>query len=165
MGAPLHNRNAVGNRCGKGHPPKYRPEYASPEVTSLCLLGADNKRLADHFGVHESQISRWIKRHIEFAQAVNDGRLIADGKVVASLYRRACGYTFRRPKGELVHVPSDTTAAIFWLCNRNRDLWKRGDSGHRAVEQAEKRDRLRELWSALQPAPEEPLSAPERKPS
>jgi hypothetical protein len=55
--------------------------------------------------------------------------------VEQSLYRRAVGYSYDAVRimgyaGEYTHVPyvehlpPDTTACIFWLKNRRRDLWR-----------------------------------------
>jgi hypothetical protein len=65
---------------------------------------------------------------------VRDGRAFADGRVARSLYERAVGY--RQPVERIVVVrgdakkidvtvqhPPDTQACIFWLRNRQRDLW------------------------------------------
>lgn len=60
---------------------------------------------------------------------------MADAKVVASLYKRANGYShpaldIRTVDGEVVeteytkHYPPDTVACIFWLKNRRPDLWR-----------------------------------------
>jgi hypothetical protein len=62
-------------------------------------------------------------------------RLSGDRRVEQSLYRRAVGYSYDTVKimgyqGEythvpyVAHVPPDTTACIFWLKNRQRDLWR-----------------------------------------
>ena len=182
----MGNQNAIGNRGG-GRKTKYRPEFASKTTTHLCMLGLTNAQLAEHFGCDESQIIRWARRHVEFAQVLNAGRDAADCQVIHSLFKRATGFSYKRSRGfktvqvenakgewvphekelfEQVYVPPDPVSIIYWLSNRRRDYWKRGDSGREPELQAEKRNKLKELWSALQPEPEEPLSVPEqRKPS
>lgn len=100
----------------------------------LCLLGLKNEELAISFGVSERTISNWMDRYPEFRRAVVKGREEADAKVAQSLYKRAIGFEhddvhISAWKGEVLitpirrYYPPDTTAAIFWLKNRQRDKW------------------------------------------
>lgn len=68
-----------------------------------------------------------------------------DEKVKRSLFERACGYSHPAVKifcqGAMVtkedyieHYPPDTAAAIFWLCNRQRDKWKQTTRVEASVE-------------------------------
>jgi hypothetical protein len=171
-GPPRGNQNAKGNRGGPGTKTKYKPEFASEQTTRMCMLGCTDAQLAAHFGCDESQIAQWARKHVDFARVLNAGRNAADVQVVRSLFQRAVGYSYTRSRGfrtvqvqnergewvseereilETIHVPGDVTAQIYWLCNRRRDFWKRGDSGHEREDQRENRNKLRELWSALAP--------------
>ena len=116
-----------------GRPTLYKPDY-DDQAHNHCLLGATNAGLADLFDVGQRTIDRWIADIPSFAKAVRDGRAIADGRVARSLYERAVGYqhTVERilfHRGEekritsTVQHPPDTQACIFWLRNRQRDLW------------------------------------------
>jgi hypothetical protein len=185
-GAPYGNRYAVGNRGGSGQKPKYKPEFAA-EAVNLALLGLTDEQIGAHFGVVQSVVTQWKRQHREFGDAIKQAREVADGRVAASLYQRACGYSYRKVRGykkvtiqndkgewieveepieETIHIPPDPTCMIFWLANRRRQLWKRGDTGFEPQDHIEGRNKLKELWAALQPEPEEPLPAPaERKPS
>ena len=118
-----------------GRPTEYKTEY-NEQVYKLCLLGADDKRIADFFDIQESTLNLWKKKHPEFMESIKDGKEKADAEVAKSLYKRAIGYKkksiqFATFKGEITDreeyfedVPPDTTAAIFWLKNRKADVWR-----------------------------------------
>ncbi|HGN1707957.1 TPA: helix-turn-helix domain-containing protein [Providencia rettgeri] len=131
MAAPKGNKNAVGN---KGQSSTYRPEYAE-QARKLCLLGATDKELADFFNVSEKTINNWKNEEIEFLQSIKKGKQMADADVAERLFNRACGYVapdldIRVIENQIVktefqkHYPPDTTAAIFWLKNRQKDKWR-----------------------------------------
>lgn len=92
-----------------GRPSSYRPEFAE-QARKYCLLGATNERLAYLFEVGTSTIDRWLVEHDDFRCAVKSGREMADAEVASSLFQRA--------------LRDDTTAAIFWLKNRQPAAWR-----------------------------------------
>ena len=117
----------------KGRPTRYKSEYAE-QAYKYCLLGADDKRMAELFGVDERTINRWKIDHPDFCQSMKEGKDIADAEVAKSLYKRATGYKIDTVKvfqfqGEPVIVPvveeiaPDTGAAMAWLKNRQRSKW------------------------------------------
>jgi len=119
-----------------GRPSIYRAEFAD-RARHLCFSeGATDKDLAVEFGVHVATINTWKQRHPAFAHALK-AKNDADGKVVASLFQRATGYSYEATrivvdkatgKHEKItyteHAPPDTTAMIFWLKNRQRNHWR-----------------------------------------
>jgi hypothetical protein len=134
VGAPKGNKNAVGNRGGKGQEPLYKPEYARI-AEKFSLLGATDAELADALGVTEKTIGVWKKEHIKFGLAQKKGKVQADANVGQRLYERAMGYSHAEDKifnangSPLVvpttkHYPPDSTAAIFWLKNRRPVRWR-----------------------------------------
>lgn len=136
MAAPKDNKFAEGN---SGKPTQYKSEYAA-QAEKLCLLGATDDEMADFFGVHRSTIYRWKLEHEEFCNAIKTAKDVADARVERSLYQKATGYNFTEQQAfkiksdqykeeiEVVevekHAPADTTAAIFWLKNRQKDKWR-----------------------------------------
>lgn len=117
-----------------GRPSKYQEVYAS-QAFKLCLLGATDKDLAGFFDTTEQTINAWKKNYPEFLEALKRGKFQADAEVANRLYRRALGYEHPEDKifqyeGEPVIVPTtkvyppDVTAAIFWLKNRQPQLWR-----------------------------------------
>lgn len=117
-----------------GRPSKYKPAYAK-QARKLCLLGATDDDLADFFGVTDTTIDTWKKKHPEFLASLKEAKKEANAKVVKSLFQRACGYEheavhFSAYEGDVTetpyikHYPPDTTACIFWLKNRDRENWR-----------------------------------------
>ncbi|RNC66457.1 helix-turn-helix domain-containing protein [Proteiniphilum sp. X52] len=129
-----------------GRPTKYKTEY-DKLAYKFCLLGATDADLATFFEVTETTINNWKIEHPLFFESIKKGREIADANVATRLYKRATGYTCKTTKfatyeGQITdekeyeeHYPPDTTAAIFWLKNRQPHKWRdkreysREDSG------------------------------------
>lgn len=118
-----------------GRPAKYKSDMCE-QVRKLCLLGADDKAIADFFDVAVSTINNWKKDHPEFLESIKEGKDIADAQVAERLYKRAMGYShadtkFATYEGKITdeqeytkHYPPDTAAAIFWLKNRQKENWR-----------------------------------------
>lgn len=124
------------NKPGAGRPTLYRPEYPQ-QAYKYCLLGATNEKLAMLFEVSIPTIDKWLIEHEEFSGAVKAGRDEADALVAKSLFHRALGYEHKAVKivadaktgmdhtvEYIERYPPDTTAAIFWLKNRQREQWR-----------------------------------------
>lgn len=117
-----------------GRPTKFRPEFTQ-QAAKLCDLGATDIEIADFLGVEVRTLYRWKAENEEFCQAIKAAKVSADSRVERSLYARANGYEhdevdIRVVSGEIVQTPirkfypPDTTAAIFWLKNRQPDKWR-----------------------------------------
>ncbi len=115
-------------------PSKYKPEYADLAY-KYCLLGAKDTELAAFFDVDEATVNRWKDAYPDFAEALKNGKDRADAEISSKLFHRARGYSHKEDKifnnnGEplivptVKHYPPDTTAAIFWLKNRQRGKWR-----------------------------------------
>ena len=117
-----------------GRPRKFDHKTAE-QAYKLCLLGATNEELADFFETSTETIRRWQKEEPQFRAAIKDGKSKADAEVAAKLYHRAKGYSHQETKvfnnqGVAMevpitkHYPPDTTAAIYWLKNRQPKKWR-----------------------------------------
>ncbi len=118
-----------------GRPSKYKAEYVE-QAYKLCLLGATDKDMADFFEVDEATINRWKESHKEFCESLKKGKMMADATVASKLFHRAIGYehpeiitathqgTITDTLEVTKHYPPDTTAAIFWLKNRQSKEWR-----------------------------------------
>lgn len=109
----------------------YRPEYVE-RVRGYCILGATKKQICELLDTTAPTLDAWIATFPAFADAMRNG-LEADHKVAASLFQRACGYTIRTTKTELIqskgatterttiteeHVPADVPSAWRWMSLR-----------------------------------------------
>lgn len=117
-----------------GRPSKFKPEFIE-QARKLCRLGLTDKELAEFFEVAESTLNLWKLEHPGFSESLKGGKAIADAEVAEKLFQRATGYEhpeddIRAVNGEIVitptikHYPPDTTAAIFWLKNRQPQKWR-----------------------------------------
>ena len=119
----------------RGRKSEYQKEYAD-QALKLCLLGAIDKELAEFFSVSVQTLNKWKKDYPEFLESLKKGKNIADANVASRLYNRAIGYSckatkFATSEGRITdskeyieHYPPDTTAAIFWLKNRQPGKWR-----------------------------------------
>lgn len=112
----------------------WKPEYVD-QAKNLCLLGATDPDIASFFEVSLTTFSNWKRKLPELREALKSGKMAADARVAKSLYQKAVGYTqqevdIRVIGGKLTQTvftkkyPPDTTAQIFWLKNRQPELWK-----------------------------------------
>lgn len=118
-----------------GAPTKYKDEYCELAY-KFCLLGAEDTDLARMFDVCEATINNWKNDYPEFLESIKRGKDIADAEIASKLYHRAKGYAhpdvitassngiITDIKEVTKHYPPDTTAAIFWLKNRQPKLWR-----------------------------------------
>lgn len=119
-----------------GRPSSYKKTFAKA-AEKLAALGATDIEVADFFEVDVRTVYRWKHDHEEFCQALNVGKAKADERVVNSLYQKAIGYEqdavkIFMPAGAekpvyaeyREKIAPDTTAAIFWLKNRQPEQWR-----------------------------------------
>lgn len=111
-------------------------------LRGLARRGLSDEDIAKSIGINRTTIYDWKKKYPTFANALRDGKLVADLAVESALFKKATGFTVTDTKttsfldketGELVegktevttkHVLPDTLAIMFWLKNRCPDLWK-----------------------------------------
>lgn len=150
-----------------GRPSKFKPEMVE-QVRKMSALGATDKDLADFFQVAISTINLWKIEHPEFSESLKLGKDAADSRVERSLYQKALGYSldavkiFADPKTGSEHIvpfvehyPPDTTAAIFWLKNRQPQEWRdrqelTGADGKDLIPAVDNKDLARRIAFVLQ---------------
>ena len=118
-----------------GRPSKYDPTK-NDLVYKFCLLGATDEQIADMLNVDVRTVNNWKESEPEFFQSLKRGKEEADATIAQSLYHRAKGYIapdiITATSNGLItdikevekHYPPDTTAAIFWLKNRQPKKWR-----------------------------------------
>lgn len=117
-----------------GRPSKF-DKAKCVQAGKLVALGATDKELADFFQVTESTLNLWKTEYPEFSESLKGAKEELDSKVVRRLFERAMGYShpdvhLSNYQGVVTSTPitkhyaPDTTAAIFWLKNRQSLLWR-----------------------------------------
>lgn len=118
----------------RGQPTKFS-EAMMQKLLSFAVVGKHDRDMAALVGVTQRTIDNWKKNHPDFFQSLKKAKAIADESVEASLYERAKGFRVKAVKFLVVNgeirreeyeevYPPDTTAAIFWLKNRQRTKWR-----------------------------------------
>ena len=132
------------SKSNAGRPSPYNKTIPK-RAYRLSLLKLVDKELGIAFGVSEATIYNWKNEHPEFLEAINRGKLEADGKVAHSLNRAANGYfydevtvtegtctgedcynTYTTTKTVRKYVTPNVTAGIYLTKNRTRknaDPW------------------------------------------
>lgn len=117
-----------------GRPTDYKSTY-NKLAYNYCLLGATDVELADFFEVCEDTIYEWKNKFPQFSESIKKGKAQADAVIASKLFHRAKGYQhpdvdIKMYEGQIIatkltkHYPPDTTAAIFWLKNRQPQKWR-----------------------------------------
>lgn len=98
--------------------------------------GLTDEQIAENIGINVCTLYDWKNKYPNIAEALKDGKDVADRQVENALFKSALGYTFDEVTKELkddelvvtkvVHkeVQPNTTAQIFWLKNRKRVEWR-----------------------------------------
>ena len=113
----------------------YNQKFHDDWAWSLAIRGATDAEIAEAMHVSRKTICSWKKEHESFANALAEGKEIADSKIERSLYQSAQGYFVIEVSkdgttklGDLRtkkrYIPPSTTAQIFWLKNRKREHWR-----------------------------------------
>ena len=123
--------------------------YGLEYLRRLSEDGYCEEEIAVKCGLGLREFKRWMKKHSEFAEAIELGRSSSDYAVVKALYKKATGYnlalnkTYKlkridydpetgkklREYEELAvgvdetYIPGDLRAETFWLKNRQGDRW------------------------------------------
>lgn len=122
-----------------GRPSSYKVSF-NDQAEKLCKLGATDTEMAEFFGCAESTLNLWKLEHPEFSEAIKRGKMLADASIAERLYQRAMGFEHDSEEIKVVSIgggegsevvrvpvkkiyPPDSTAAIFWLKNRQRSKW------------------------------------------
>ena len=106
-----------------------RKKNGKTQIEELGEEGWTDEKLALFFDVSRSSIEKWKVKYPEFKKQLDKGKMVADGKVVRSLFERAVGYEHPEEKifqyeGVIIRAktvkkyPPDTPAGIWWTKNR-----------------------------------------------
>jgi hypothetical protein len=119
-----------------GRPSKFTDAICE-KILELAKTGKTDVEIAKAIGISARTLHYWKVRNPDFLQSLRESKGVADELVVASLFRRATGYSHPETKvfynsisGEVIketvmkHYPPDVTAMIFWLKNRQSQEWQ-----------------------------------------
>ena len=92
------------------------------------------EEIAHNMGINRCTLYEWRREFPTIANALKNGRAVADRKVENALFNRAIGSDVTEVKvtegkdgksvvTETKHIPADVTACIYWLKNRKPDKW------------------------------------------
>lgn len=112
------------------------PDERLEVITALCIGGATDYELATAMGITTMTLWRWANANPKLREALTLGKDAFDERVTRMLATKALGYTYESEKiainadGMVTRTPvvervaPDTTAMIFWLKNRQPELWR-----------------------------------------
>ncbi|MGM9647123.1 MAG: helix-turn-helix domain-containing protein [Eubacteriales bacterium] len=160
-GNPAPARNTKKKTARKiGEKPKTKASdwlsaYRLQLLTVMAAAGMSMKALAKEIGITEPTLKKWRNENPEIEAAISRGTKPADDRMECELYRNATDryavedtveYDYNE-QGELIrervvrrqykHVKADTTAQIFYLCNRRPEVWRDIRAVAKAAETAE----------------------------
>jgi hypothetical protein len=137
----MTRKKADSEKIKRGRPTLYDSAYHPRKAAQLALMGLTDVQMAMVFDINESTLNRWKIRYSDFSQSIKKSKNLVDCTVENSLFKRALGmettqkkiveYPDGRMRKEIAikYVPPSLSAIIFWLTNRQPDLWKRGGRG------------------------------------
>jgi len=120
-------------------------------IEGWAKRGLSVPQIASNMRIVPATLYEWKKQYPKISDALKAGKEVADYEVENAVYRAATGYTYNEVTREPLFNPitgqailgkdgkqivevtriitkqaaPNTTAAIFWLCNRNNEEWKR----------------------------------------
>lgn len=130
--------------------------------------GLTDEQIAHNMDISRSTLNDWKKKYSDISDTLKRGKEVVDRQVENALLKRALGYEFDEVTKELTETglivtkkvtkqqAPDTTAAIFWLKNRNPNEWRdkretqiSGDIGVRNPMQNLTEEELRRLANGI----------------
>jgi hypothetical protein len=133
-GEDMQKSSGTRGKKKRGRPSKF-DTVSLEQVEVAGRLGGTDEDVAILLNIHISTLHEY-KKHPEFSDALKKGKVVADNRIVASLYQRGLGYNFTEETQELVggqmvvtkrvtkHIPADVAAAFIWLKNRRPAEWR-----------------------------------------
>lgn len=97
--------------------------------------GLTDEQIAKNAGINPATLYIWKQKYNEISEALKRGKEVVDRQVENALLKRALGYEYEEVKEKFEggvmtertvtkkEVIPDTTAQIFWLKNRKREVW------------------------------------------
>jgi hypothetical protein len=101
-------------------------------VTGWAREGLNNEEIALKLGITISTLYQYQIDHLEFSEALKEGKEVIDFAVENALLKSAMGFKYLEEtvtnKGDVVTIEKNqapsNTAQIFWLKNRKPKVWR-----------------------------------------
>jgi hypothetical protein len=122
-------------------------------ITGYLRAGYTEESTAKAIGVSWTTWKVFKGKYAAFSTVIKKAKEDTTALVVNKLFQRATGYDYEETHTEIKettqgktklirkitkHVPADVGAAIFWLCNRDREKWRNAKYEEHNGEGAEK---------------------------
>ena len=93
--------------------------------------GLTDEQISEKMGINRRTLTDWKSKYDPISLTLKKGKEVVDRQVENALLKRALGYTYEEityeggveTKRVVKEVVPDTTAQIFWLKNRKREMW------------------------------------------
>ena len=108
-------------------------------LKSWAIDGLTDEQIAKQIGIATSTLYEWKKKYSEISDALKKGKKVFDAESVQALHQAGIGYYIEETDTDITirdgveikrirkrkrWIPSNVTALIFWLKNRDPDNWK-----------------------------------------
>jgi len=139
-------RYSVSRKGIGGAKSKYKKVLENIKVIQyLYEIGLTDKEVSEKINIAESTLHDYKLKHPEFSESIKESKEFYNKQVVDSVLKSTIGFEFLeehkeykggvdkkgKPIGKLEKVKTikkyyapNTTAQIFWLCNRDRENWR-----------------------------------------
>ena len=147
MNCNTNGQPPVRKKRSKSKYEQWLTEDGLTRLQAWARNGLTDEQIAHKCGISESTLYAWKAKYSEISEALKEGKEVVDQQVENALLKRALGYEYIETTHERVvvgideetHKPihemaltktvtkmviPDTTAQIYWLKNRRRDVWK-----------------------------------------
>ena len=129
---------------------EWRTEDGLLRIQGWARDGLTDSDMSTLMGISRKTLHVWKLKYPEIAEALRDGKDVADRRIENALYKRALGFEYDEVKtttrvvnGKIMKdadivkthkvVPGDVTAQIIWLKNRKPAEWRRGEDRNAAT--------------------------------
>lgn len=140
---------AVDKRSKNGKYQEWIEPNGITRIKGWAMDGLTDDQIANNIGISRSTLNVWKKKYSDISDALKKGKEVVDREVESALYRKALGSKETIQKAmkikevlfddvgrkvkesekivyvdEVINIPADTTAQIFWLKNRKPAEWR-----------------------------------------
>lgn len=108
-------------------------------LKSWAIDGLTDEQIAEQIGINRKTLYEWKKKYNPISDALKRGKKVFDAESVQALHQAGIGHyieevdtditirdgvEIKRVRKRKRWIPSNVTALIFWLKNRDPDNWK-----------------------------------------